>query len=86
MTAGKDDFYMNPMFLMQIKDRMNTFNAEHPKLGRFFSVIKSNAIKEGTIIEMKVTTPEGEEYVSNIKLTNNDVETIRMMSSMENMP
>ena len=73
---------MNPMIFMQIKERMDVFNSEHPKLARFLSVVKSNALKEGTVIEMKVTEPDGEEYVSNIRLTANDIETINMMSSM----
>ena len=71
---------MNPMFLMQAKQRLELFQKEHPKVLPFFNTVKAQALREGTVLELKVTDPDGKEYVSNIRLTANDVETVRMLS------
>ena len=71
---------INPMAIMKIKERMNIFRQDHPKIGPFFQMLKDRALVEGTIYELKVTTPEGKEYTANIRLTANDIETIRILS------
>ena len=73
---------MNPMMIMQLQQRMQTFQQDHPKVMPFMMAVKDNALQEGTVIAMKVTTPDGKSLESNIKLTANDIETIRMMSDM----
>ena len=75
---------MNPMLLMQLQQRFNIFSQEHPKVLPFFKAIGSNAMQEGTIIDIKVTTPDGKTLESNIKVTANDIETAHMMMSMGN--
>ena len=70
---------INPMALMKMKERLKQFNADHPKVAPFFRVLHNEAIKEGSILELKVTTPEGKDYVSNIRLNANDIETLRML-------
>jgi hypothetical protein len=73
---------MNPMLLMQLQQRFNIFSQEHPKVLPFFRAIGSNAMQEGTIIDIKVTTPDGKTLESNIKVTANDIETAQMMMNM----
>ena len=75
---------MNPMLLMQLQQRFNIFSQEHPKVLPFFRAIGSNAMQEGTIIDIKVTTPDGKTLESNIKVTANDIETAQMMMNMGN--
>ena len=77
---------MNPMMLMQLQQRIQTFQQDHPKVMPFMMAVKDNALTEGSVIAMKVTTPDGKTLESNIKLTANDIETIRMMTdpSMQN--
>ncbi|MBO6241839.1 MAG: hypothetical protein J6O61_13515 [Butyrivibrio sp.] len=75
---------MNPMLLMQLQQRLSLFSQDHPKVLPFFRAIGSNAMQEGTIIDIKVTTPDGKELASNIKLTANDIETAKMMMNMGN--
>ncbi len=71
---------MNPMALMKIRERLMIFQSEHPKMLPFFNVIKTNALMEGSVFEIKAISPDGKEYVSNIKLTANDIETLKMLS------
>ena len=75
---------MNPMILMQMQQRMQTFQQDLPKFLPFLNAVKDNALQEGTVFAMKVTTPEGKTLESNIKLTANDIETIRMMTDPAN--
>ena len=76
---------MNPMMIMQLKQRLSTFNQEHPRVMPFFSALQRSSLTEGTIIDMKVTDPNGEEMQCNIKLTANDIETFQMMMNMKDM-
>ena len=75
---------MNPMLLMQLQQRFGLFSQEHPKVLPFFRAIGDNAMQEGPIIDIKVTTPDGKTLESNIKLTANDIETAKMMKNMGN--
>ncbi len=70
---------INPMMLMKMKERLNVFQQDHPKVLPFFTMLRDKASEEGTVYELKVTTPDGQSYVANIKLTANDLETIQML-------
>lgn len=67
---------MNPMAFMQIKSLWDRFENNHPKFPRFLSVVSNNVMKEGTIIEVKVTDPDGTDYTTNLKLTADDMSII----------
>ncbi|MCR5092973.1 MAG: hypothetical protein K6B72_03270 [Lachnospiraceae bacterium] len=74
---------MNPMLLLQLQQNLEQFKQNHPKFFPFLGAVRDNALQEGTVIEMKVTTPEGKNYTSNIKLKAEDVETVRMLLSRD---
>ena len=67
----------NPMALLKAKERLKLFNEEHPRVKQFFKSIKGD-IEPGAVIEMKVISVDGRETVTNIRLTEEDVETIQM--------
>ena len=69
---------------MQLQQKIQTFQQDHPKFVPFMTAVKNNALEEGTVFAMKVTTPEGKTIESNIRLTANDIETIRMMMDSGN--
>ncbi len=73
----------NPMALLQLKERFDTLRIEHPKFLAFLRAIRENAVAEGSVLEMKVTTPDGSEYISNIRMTNNDVEAMKLLFGEE---
>ncbi len=68
--------------MMQLGSRLQTFNNQHPKFGAFLMQAGPDAMREGSVIEMKVTSPEGQEYITNIRLTADDVETLRIIRSL----
>ena len=71
---------INPKTLLKLKERFRIFQQDHPKIVPFFQMLNQKALFEGTVFELKATTPEGEEYAANIKLTANDIETIKMLT------
>ena len=68
---------MNPMALMKIMNAKNKFHASHPKFGAFLNAAFSGGIQEGTIIEMKVTKPDGTEMTTNLKVNQSDLELLQ---------
>ena len=72
---------MNPMLLMQLQQRITQFQQDHPKVFPFMQAVGNNAVQEGTVFAVKVTTPDGKVLESNIKLTANDIETINMIKN-----
>ena len=67
----------NPMMLLRAKEMLKQFNERHPKVLPFFKSIKED-IGPGAVIEMKVTSADGKETVTNIRRTEEDVDTILM--------
>lgn len=68
--------------LQQLKSGMERFRANHPKFPMFLNAISQDALKEDTIIEINVTTSEGKNYCSNIKLNADDIEFIQTLKNM----
>ena len=74
----------NPMELLKLKDRLEIFNGQHPKALAFFqNVYQRGAVKAGSVLEIKVTGPEGETYVSNIRVTPEDMETMKILKNIK---
>lgn len=64
---------MNPLKLLQFKEAWGRFKNNHPKFPNFLNAILNNGLEEGTVIEFHVTTADGKEFSSNIKLKEDDV-------------
>ncbi|MEE8886282.1 MAG: hypothetical protein SOI56_06925 [Eubacteriales bacterium] len=69
---------INPKNLMAAKQRLNIFKSQHPKIIEYGKMLNEKAIEPGTVFEIKATTPEGQSYSANIRLTPEDVESFRM--------
>ena len=72
----------DPMALLQAKKRLELFKEDHPKVFPYFQMLSKRGITEGTIYEIKCTTPEGDEYVCNFRLNANDIESLRILAGM----
>ena len=64
---------INPAKLLKLKRAWDTFTNNHPKFPRFLEAVNSKGLKEGSVIEITVTTPSGESVSSNLKLTESDI-------------
>lgn len=63
----------NFMKIFQLKNLWDRFIRNHPKLPMFGQAVISQAIREGTIIEISVTTAEGQNLVTNLKISAEDM-------------
>lgn len=75
---------MNPMALLSMKNAFETFKNNHPKFVSFVqAVARPEVMNEGTILECKITTPDGKEYQSNIKITQSDLELFQKLKELQ---
>ena len=65
---------MNPTAIFKAKKTWETFCMNHPKFPSFLQAAQSAGLKEGTIIEVSMTTPEGKTLSTNVRLTASDIE------------
>ncbi len=68
--------------VMKIKKAWDTFTGNHPKFMPFMQAVGREAIGDGTIIEIKVTSPEGKEFNTNMKLTQSDLDLFAEVRNM----
>ncbi len=73
---------MNPMKLLQMKSSWERFQKNHPKFLGFIGAIQRQGIREGMILEIKVTSPEGEELVTNLKVTSDDIALLQELQEL----
>ena len=67
---------------MKFKGAWDTFNKNHPKFLPFMQAVGREAVTDGTIIEVKVTSPEGKEYNTNMKITQSDLDLFAQLKTM----
>ena len=73
----------NPMKLLQLKNSWGQFKQNHHKFSSFWKSVYKNSLSEGTVIEFKVTSPEGNTLASNIKLKDSDLKFFEEIMSMK---
>ena len=72
---------MNPLGLMKIKGLLEKFRDNHPKVPMFFNAA-AGSIDEGSIIEINLTTAEGKNICTNMKVTADDLELFRQLKDI----
>ena len=68
--------------LQKLKSGIDRFRANHPKFPLFLKSVSQDALREGSVIEISVTTPEGKNYCSNVRLNADDME---LMETLKNL-
>ena len=70
---GEDNQMINPSMILQIKQAWDAFTGNHPKFPLFLKAVSQKAIKEGSIIEIAITTPEGKTMNTNLRVKQEDM-------------
>lgn len=70
------------MALLALKASFDKFKNNHPRFVQFAMAIKQMGIKEGTVFECKVITPDGRELQTNFKVTQDDLEMIEQLKEL----
>ena len=73
---------MNPAAIFKIKSAWEKFAGNHPKFPMFLQAAAGSGIKEGYIIEVKITDTEGKTICTNVKLTESDMDLIDVIKDM----
>lgn len=73
---------INPAMLFKIKGAWEKFVQNHPKFPLFLRAASTSGIREGYIIEVKITDTDGKAICTNVKLTESDMELIGMIKDM----
>ena len=73
---------MNPAMLFKIKGMWEQFVQNHPKFPMFLNALKNSGMGEGSIIEIQITQPDGQQLKTNIKVTESDMELIEQLKGM----
>ena len=71
-----------PSDMMKIKGAWDQFTRNHPKFMPFIQAVGKDAIGDGTVIEVKVTSPDGREFNTNMKLTQSDLDLFSQMRNI----
>ena len=70
---------MNPIDMLQLGAKVQTFKEQHPRFPAFIKKVGKEAVAEGAIMEVKITSVEGQDYVTNLRLTADDIDLLRMI-------
>lgn len=73
---------INPGMLLKLKQAQKTFEQNHPKFPMFLRAVGKDAMTEGTVIEINVTTADGRNLATNLKLQQSDIEFLQEMMAM----
>ncbi|MBP5362431.1 MAG: hypothetical protein J6Y71_05335 [Ruminococcus sp.] len=72
---------MNPLAMMKLKPLFETFCQDHPKLLMFLGAV-GGAVDKDSIIEMTLTTSQGQTMKTNIKVNDNDIELFQELAKL----
>lgn len=68
--------------ILELKKNIDVFKNNHPKFFGFVGAVRNKGLKEGSIFEIKVTTPEGENLETAIKLQQSDLEALNALLNL----
>ena len=73
---------MNLGNMAKLMGAWNTFQKNHPKFPAFCKAVAKKGLREDSVIEVIVTTPDGERIETSIKVQESDIELIRGFGEM----
>ncbi|MCR5294763.1 MAG: hypothetical protein K6E30_06260 [Lachnospiraceae bacterium] len=82
---------MNPFELIRLKGFWDSFSAAHPKLVPFAKSVYPAAFGEGTVVDVRITDPNGRNYHYNLRISAEDMQNLgeaqKLLRNMtEDMP
>ncbi|MCM1175348.1 MAG: hypothetical protein NC341_09890 [Blautia sp.] len=78
--------FQNPASIFQMMNLWNRFKKNHSKFPKFMTAVYQNGIREGSIIEINVTTPDGQSLNSNLKISAEDMKLIEELKDLAVKP
>ncbi len=69
--------------MMELKSLFDRLARSHPKVPAFLKAVSKEGIREGTVIEIRVTEPEGREYITNLRVNEEDLACMARLSELQ---
>ena len=60
----------------------SAFQKNHPKFRAFLHAARVKGLREGSVIEISILTPEGEKIETNLRVKAEDLEMIQKLAAM----
>ena len=76
---------INPAKLIKYKRELSAFMERHPKFIRYLDAVKKDYVKEGSVVDITVTDPEGKGLHANLRLSPEDVRTLSEVQELLGM-
>ena len=73
---------INPGLIFELQNKWQRFTANHPKFPAFLNAVSHTTLNPGSVIEISITTAEGQNIASNVKLTEDDVAMLKEVAEM----
>ena len=74
---------LNPLQLLELKNLISRLRSNHPKFPAFLRAVMQKGIGAGTILELRVTEPDGNEYITNVRVNEDDLECIKRIMEIQ---
>lgn len=68
--------------LLKLGGIWSKFCKDHPKFPQFVKAVQKNGIKVDTIIDLKITYPDGTVLDTNLKITERDLAALEELKKM----
>ena len=74
---------INPLQILTLKDKLNGFRHRHKGFVSFIKAARREGVPVGSVVDVKLTFPEGEAMTTNFRVTEEDLELIRMLEALK---
>lgn len=69
--------------MLKIGNLWSKFSKNHPKFPQFIKTVQKKGIGVDTVIDVKITYPDGSVVDSNLKVTESDLELIEELKKLK---
>lgn len=69
--------------MMKLGGMWMKFTKNHPKFPQFMNSVKSNGLKVDTVIDVKITYPDGKVAETNLKVTQSDLDMMEELKKIK---
>lgn len=70
------------MKLMKFKEGWSGFETRHPKFVKFIMAVMNSGVGADSIVDIKITLPDGREIATNMKVTEEDCEFLKSIGEL----
>ena len=73
---------MDFQMISKMMNAKNQFEQTHPKFAAFVTSIARSGIEVGSVIEIKITKPDGTDVTANMRVQQSDLDLVNTLKEM----